>query len=605
MGRAAFIAFTRRGCALAARLASELPSCKEYAGWACCVSGPARFAQGLDIDAYESLEAWTATWFARADALVFVGAAGIAVRAIAPHVNDKVTDPAVVCVDESGGFAVPLLSGHVGGANALARAVARLCGGHAAISTATDVNGVFAVDAWAVTQGLSIVERNLVKRVSSALLDGEPVGFVHDGSFAGDAPAGLTDGNADLGICVSEDVSAQPFPETLHLVPRAFTVGVGCRRGTSLAVLAQAVDRALAGAGISTHAVAALASIDVKCDEPAIAQLAANRGWETRFYPAEALAQVPGAFSSSAFVERTVGVDNVCERAACAAGGKLVVCKQSGDGVAVAIARHDANPASLGRAGGARLAGAGVLYVVGLGPGGAGDLSGRARAAIASSEVVVGYPVYVDLLRREYPGKEYFTTPMRQEVERCRHALEEAVAGRRVAVVCSGDAGVYGMAGLVFELACEYAPVPIEVVPGISASNGGAAILGAPLMHDHCIISLSDLLTPWELIERRLRAAAQADFVICLYNPSSRKRHDYLRRACDIVLEHRNPDTVCGIARNIGREGESSQVLTLQELRDTAVDMFTTVFIGNSQTQVIGGNMVTPRGYLQREVRGE
>ena len=243
----------------------------------------------------------------------------------------------------------------------------------------------------------------------------------------------------------------------------------------------------------------------------------------------------------------------------------------------------------------------GKLYVIGLGPGGAEDMSGRARAAIESCEVVAGYTVYVDLLREEFPDKEILTTPMRKEVERCRMALEEAVAGRKVAMVCSGDPGVYGMAGLVFELAQKYPSVPIEVIPGVSASNGGAAVLGAPLMHDHCLISLSDLLTPWELIERRLAAAAQADFVICLYNPSSHKRPDYLQRACDILLAHRSPDTVCGTVSNIGRAGQESRVLTLGELRDTPVDMFTTVFIGNSQTRAIDGHMVTPRGYLQRK----
>ena len=243
----------------------------------------------------------------------------------------------------------------------------------------------------------------------------------------------------------------------------------------------------------------------------------------------------------------------------------------------------------------------GKLYVIGLGPGGAEDMSGRARAAIESCEVVAGYTVYVDLLREEFPDKEILTTPMRKEVERCRMALEEAVAGRNVAMVCSGDPGVYGMAGLIYELAHEYPPVDIKVIPGVSASNGGAAVLGAPLMHDYCVISLSDLLTPWEKIEKRLIAVAEADFVISLYNPSSHKRPDYLQKACDILLAHKDGETVCGTVRNIGREGEEASIMTLAELRDTPVDMFTTVFIGNSQTVELDGRMVTPRGYLQRK----
>lgn len=243
----------------------------------------------------------------------------------------------------------------------------------------------------------------------------------------------------------------------------------------------------------------------------------------------------------------------------------------------------------------------GKLVVVGLGPGGAQDMSGRARKAVESCDLIAGYTVYVDLLRDEFPDKEIVTTPMRKEVERCRVALDEAVAGRAVAMLCSGDPGVYGMAGLIYELAREYPPVAIEVIPGVSAANGGAAVLGAPLMHDYCVISLSDLLTPWEKIEKRLAAAADADFVMALYNPSSHKRPDYLQRACDILLAHKDPATVCGTVRNIGREGEEAHVMTLAELRDTPVDMFTTVFIGNSQTMELDGRMVTPRGYLQRE----
>ena len=241
------------------------------------------------------------------------------------------------------------------------------------------------------------------------------------------------------------------------------------------------------------------------------------------------------------------------------------------------------------------------LFVIGIGPGGGLDMTGRARAALEACDVIVGYTVYVDLLRADFPDKEIKTTPMRKEVDRCRMAVEETAAGKNVAMVCSGDSGVYGMAGLCYEVAQEYDPIDIEVIPGITAACGGAAVLGAPLMHDFAVISLSDLMTPWEKIEKRLKLAAAADFVLCLYNPSSHKRHDYLQKACDVLLTEKAPETVCGFVRNIGREGEEYTVLTLGELRDTPVDMFTTVFIGNSQTKVISGKMVTPRGYLQRE----
>ena len=242
------------------------------------------------------------------------------------------------------------------------------------------------------------------------------------------------------------------------------------------------------------------------------------------------------------------------------------------------------------------------VTVIGLGPGGGADLTGRARAALEECDLLVGYTAYIDLVKEDFPDKETLSTGMRREVDRCRAAVEAALTGKSVAVVCSGDSGVYGMAGLIYEVAQEYDPIDIEVVPGITAACGGAAVLGAPLTHDFAVVSLSDLLTPWEKIEARLTAAARADFVLCLYNPASRSRPDYLRRACDILLAAgKDPDTVCGTVRNIGRAGEEARILTLGQLRDTQVDMFTTVFVGNSQTKVLGGKMVTPRGYLQRD----
>ncbi|MGC4019882.1 MAG: precorrin-3B C(17)-methyltransferase [Muricomes sp.] len=237
------------------------------------------------------------------------------------------------------------------------------------------------------------------------------------------------------------------------------------------------------------------------------------------------------------------------------------------------------------------------VYVVGLGPGADQQMTLEAAASLERCQVIVGYTVYVDLIKTQYPEKTYLTTPMTQEVKRCQMALEEAQKGSDVAMVCSGDAGVYGMAGLMYETGVQYPDVDIEIVPGITSANGGAAVLGAPLMHDFAVISLSDLLTPWETIEKRLKAAAMADFVICLYNPSSKKRHDYLKKACGYILEYKPADTVCGIVRNIGRDGQTHKVLTLGELRDTETDMFTTVFIGNEQTKELNGKMVTPRGY--------
>jgi precorrin-3B C17-methyltransferase len=238
-----------------------------------------------------------------------------------------------------------------------------------------------------------------------------------------------------------------------------------------------------------------------------------------------------------------------------------------------------------------------TLYVVGIGPGDRKYLSAEARAALDASAVIAGYPLYLDLVNDLIAGKERFSTPMRKETDRCLFALESAASGKTTSLVCSGDAGVYGMAALCLELSPRYPSVEIVVVPGITAALSGAALLGSPLSNDFAVISLSDLLTPWPVIEKRLAAAAGGGFVICLYNPSSAKRPDFLPKACSIILRSRDGGTVCGTARSIGRGGEKCGIMSLAELQNTSVDMFTTVFIGNEQTALINGKMVTRRGY--------
>ncbi|MBR0027323.1 MAG: precorrin-3B C(17)-methyltransferase [Clostridia bacterium] len=237
------------------------------------------------------------------------------------------------------------------------------------------------------------------------------------------------------------------------------------------------------------------------------------------------------------------------------------------------------------------------LYVVGIGSGNENGLTYEARRTLEEADIIVGYTVYADLVKAFLPDKEYFTSGMKQEKERCQKAVELAAAGANVAVVCSGDSGVYGMASLLHELAADYADLEVCAVAGVTAALSGSALVGAPLGHDFAVISLSDLLTPWEKIEKRLEAAAEADFAICLYNPSSKKRADYLRTACGIILKYRDTKTVCAAAKNIGRDGEEYEIMTLDELKEYKADMFTTVFIGNSQTKTIKGKMVTPRGY--------
>ena len=235
--------------------------------------------------------------------------------------------------------------------------------------------------------------------------------------------------------------------------------------------------------------------------------------------------------------------------------------------------------------------------MVGIGPGEYEKMTIQAAKALEASDTIVGYTVYIDLVKEHFADKEFLTTPMTKEVERCELAFEEAAKGKTVAMICSGDAGVYGMSGLILTIGENYPEIPVEIISGVTAAIGGAAVLGAPLIHDFAVISLSDLLTPWEKIEKRLLAAAESDFVICLYNPSSKKRHDYLQKACDLIMKFQPENLICGTVEQIGREGETMKLYTLKELRDTKVDMFTTVFIGNSQTKIVGGHMVTPRGY--------
>ena len=241
-----------------------------------------------------------------------------------------------------------------------------------------------------------------------------------------------------------------------------------------------------------------------------------------------------------------------------------------------------------------------MLYVVGFGSGSRENMTVEAERVILESDIIVGYTAYTDILKKYFPDKKYYSTGMKQERERVIYALENA-GTQTVAIVCSGDSSVYGMAGLAFELSVNYPDVDIEIVSGVTSALSGGAVLGSPLGHDFAVISLSDLLTPWDKIIKRVEYASYADFVMVLYNPSSKKRGDYLSKACDIMMKYNNPDTVCGIVRNIGRNGQESRILTLSELRNTSVDMFTTVFIGNSETKIINGRMVTPRGYKNHE----
>lgn len=574
-----------------------------------------------------------------ADAMIFVGASGIAVREIAPHVKDKKSDPAVIVIDERGKYVIPVLSGHIGGGNALARLLAEKLGSIPVITTATDIGGRFSVDAWAAENGFLIDDMNVAKAVSARILE-EDVPLCSEFPITTALPAGVfvaeTGGSGENEAtgdsCKSRETREpdktrepgiyigyrlrNPFDATLHLIPKALQIGIGCRRGTSAEEIRKCVELCFDQNGLDLRAVCSAASIDLKAEERGLLEYCAGQDWPLEFYSAEELNAVPGEFTKSDFVRDVTGVDNVCERAAMVGAERLIVPKTAMNGVTVAVAarkievRFGAVPAGQQEcataASDSQRLNSGKLYVVGIGPGNYENMTVKADRALRACDVIIGYTVYVDLVRKWYPDKQYLSTGMTRETERCKMALEIAGSGKTVGMVCSGDSGIYGMAALIYELrgdistpeVGEHISTPeVEVIPGLTAACSGAALLGAPLTHDFAVISLSDRLTPWETIEKRLAAAASADLSIVLYNPASKGRPDHLRRACDILLAYLPKDRPCGIARKIGRDGEETQLMTLAELRNAEVDMFCTIFIGNRMTKEISGKMITPRGY--------
>lgn len=330
----ALIAFTRRGCLLGKRVAEALGG---------TLSVPRRFSQEFHAPAYDSLGNWTAAQFARqeVEALVFVSAAGIAVRAVAPYVRDKFTDPAVVSVDEGGRYAIPLLSGHMGGANRLAREVAEITGGEPVISTATDVNGVFPVDLWAKENGLVILERKRAKEISAALLEGGPVGFASRYPWRGELPRGVTTEVEELGFCVCDTPEENPFPRTLHLLPQNLVLGLGCKRGTAAEQLEERLLPLLKEAGIDSRRIAQAGTIDLKRDEEGLLAFCRSHRWPVTFFSAAELAEAEGEFPPSRFVQSVTGVDNVCQRAAALLGDRVVLPKRAAAGITLAVAERE------------------------------------------------------------------------------------------------------------------------------------------------------------------------------------------------------------------------------------------------------------------------
>ncbi|GAA3857217.1 precorrin-3B C(17)-methyltransferase [Streptomyces lannensis] len=521
--------------------------------------------------------------FAECEQLVCFLATGAVVRLLAPLLGDKASDPGVVCVDEGARFAVSLVGGHAGGANELAREVGESLGAVPVVTTATDSVGLPGLD----TLGFPV--EGDVAGVSRALLDGEPVALETEVSWPLPPLRVAAEGAYTIRVT---DAALEPAEREAVLRPPTLVVGVGASKGSPVEEILELIDGALREAGLSARSLAELATVDAKADEPGIVEAARRLGVPLVTYSSALLAEVDVPNPSDAPLA-AVGTPSVAEAAALVRGGELLVPKR----------KSAARPATATCAV-VRRPGRGRLAVVGLGPGARDLLTPRAKQELRRASVVVGLDQYVDQIRDLLrPGTRILESGLGAEEERARTAVAEARKGHAVALIGSGDAGVYAMASP----ALAEAPDDIDVagVPGVTAALAAGAILGAPLGHDHVSISLSDLHTPWEVIERRVRAAAESDLVVTFYNPRSRGRDWQLPKALAILGAHRAPSTPVGVVRNASRPDESSRLTTLACLDPATVDMMTVVTVGNTATREIAGRMVTPRGYRWQNDRQE
>ncbi|MEU9622046.1 precorrin-3B C(17)-methyltransferase [Streptomyces sp. NPDC048155] len=519
--------------------------------------------------------------FAECEQLVCFLATGAVVRLLAPLLSDKSSDPGVVCVDEAGRHAVALLGGHGGGANALAEAVGEVLGAAPVVTTATDATGVPGLDM------LGLPVEGDVAGVSRAVLDGAPVELRADAVWPlPPLPPQVSPGAEGPAVLHVTDRIVELGARAAVLRPASLAVGVGASRNAPVEEVVGLIREALGEAGLSPLSVAELVTVDAKADEPGIVEAAARFGVPLRTYTADELARIEVPHPSAAPLA-AVGTPSVAEAAALAAGGELLVPKRKS---------NPAGRAAMATCAVVRRGPRGRLAVVGLGPGARDLLTPRAREELRRASVLVGLDQYVDQIRDLLrPGTTILESGLGAEEERARTAVAEARKGHAVALIGSGDAGVYAMASPA--LAEAGADIDVVGVPGVTAALAAAAILGAPLGHDHVSISLSDLHTPWEVIERRVRASAEADIIVTFYNPRSRGRDWQLPKALSILSEHREPATPVGVVRNASRPDESSRVTSLAALDPATVDMMTVVTVGNTATREIAGRMVTPRGY--------
>lgn len=569
--------------------------------------------------------------------LIFIMATGIVVRTIAHLIKNKKIDPAVVVLDERGKYAISLLSGHIGGANVLTKEIADFLNGDAVITTASDVNNLTAIDLLAIENNLAIENIEVVPHIGTIYLDNGTLRVYTEIEMAlPEEFLKVTDPRlADILITNKKDVYLKQqqclsiegsrnqchIKGQLYLRPKNLIVGIGCNSNTTADEIEGSVKAILDENNLSFLSIHSIATINIKANEIGLKRFAKKYGFKINTFTADEINSVKG-ISKSEVVFKATGANAVSEPAALLASktSNLLIQKQRRGNVTIAVAENNNKSIAMSKELKDKNS---SLYIVGTGPGSIEHITPYAQDAIRRSDVIIGYGTYLDLIQGLIKDKEIISTGMTEEIDRCKKAVELALSGKIVSIISGGDPGIYAMAGLVLEIlkkhkaegkrqrakdrgqseekiysiSNEICPVSVEVIPGIPALSACAAKLGAPLMHDFACISLSDRLTPWELIAKRLESTAKADFVIVLYNPKSKGRVEHINRARELILKHRPLETPVGIVRAAMRSDEDIVITNLKDMLNYNIDMQTTIIIGNSQTFIWKRWMVTPRGY--------
>ena len=524
-------------------------------------------------------------------ALLFIMATGIVVRTIAPLIKNKKEDPAVLVIDEEGKHVIPLLGGHQARANELATTLATLINANPVITTSSDINNLPALDLWIERCQVFIQNPYILPKIMSKFIENKKI-RIYINSDLIRVPI-FPDHfqvvkEAEIADIIITNKKLELNEEQLILIPRNLVVGLGFHDWVTSNEIEEAIKQVFTDEGLYFEALKGVATLEKKAKNEALQEFSRKYGLRVFSYTPEELQEVKG-LSFSPIVERAVGVSSVCEQSAILASqGRLIVPKRVFKDITIAVAEAPYHVK-------------GKVYVVGIGPGSLFYITPKAITVIREADVIIGYKTYMNQIESLIKDKKVFAYGMTEEVKRAKNAIEYALKGMIVSVVSGGDPGVYGMAGLIFEiLAQNNLEVEVEVIPGISAFNAASSKVGAPIMNDFACISLSDRLTPWDEIEKRLEYAAKSDFIIILYNPKSSRRRENLAKAKEIILKYRDNNTPVAIVKNATREGEEVILTTLEKMDSYPVDMNTTIIIGNSQSYIYKNFFITPRGYRRK-----